>query len=311
MRGYNGKLITSKSCDEIMELGKNPGLGVRTLHEMGYTGSGVSIAIIDQGLNPDHIEYADNLMGYEYVHSFKGASMHGSAVTSIAVGTNCGVAPDADVYYISSTFGRLTPIGFRYDLSAMADSIDRICEINELLPQERKIRVISISMGFENMSGGNRVKEAIDRANEAGIFVVTTSTEVNYGFILMGLGREPFGDPDDMESYMPGSWWADNFYRSPDWYSPDRMLLVPMDSRTYGSFSTTDGYEYCSTGGLSWSVPYLAGMYALCVQVKPDITPEEFIEKAFETGIQKTIVHDGKEYTLGTIVDPVILIESF
>ena len=60
-----------------MALGKNPGLGVRALHEMGYTGAGVRIAIINQGLNPDYMEYADNLMGYEYVHSLKGASMHG------------------------------------------------------------------------------------------------------------------------------------------------------------------------------------------------------------------------------------------
>lgn len=47
-----------------------------------------------------------------------------------------------------------------------------------------------------------------------------------------------------------------------------------------------------------------------CVQKKPNITPNEFIEKAFETGTDKTIVHNGREYTLGTIVDPVKLIES-
>ena len=83
-----------------------------------------------------------------------------------------------------------------------------------------------------------------------------------------------------------------------------------MDARTYACSSSSDGYEFCSQGGLSWSAPWLSGLYGLCVQVKPDITPEKFFEKAFETGIQKTIVHDGKEYTLGTIVDSVKMIES-
>ena len=36
--------------EKIMELGKNPGLGVNKLHKQGITGKGVSIAIIDQAL---------------------------------------------------------------------------------------------------------------------------------------------------------------------------------------------------------------------------------------------------------------------
>ena len=33
--------------DQILETGKDPGLGIRALHEQGITGKGVSIAIID------------------------------------------------------------------------------------------------------------------------------------------------------------------------------------------------------------------------------------------------------------------------
>ena len=50
---------------EIMELGKNPGLGVRSLHEKGITGRGVSIAIVDQTLLTEHNEYADRLGLYD------------------------------------------------------------------------------------------------------------------------------------------------------------------------------------------------------------------------------------------------------
>lgn len=308
---WPGDLPDGFDPEEILELGKDPGLGIRQLHDRGYTGEGVSIAIIDQGLNPEHKEYAEHLMGYELYHQLgEGASMHGAAVTSIAVGQSCGVAPGADLYYIASSFGRITPIGFKPDTNIVADAIYRVLEINELLPNEKKIRVISISKGFNGTLGGIRVKAAIDKATEQGIFVVTTSTDENYDFTLMGLGRGFLDNPNAVDSYVPGKFWEDTFYGKSQWSKSGRRLMVPMDSRTYASFTSADGYEFCSVGGMSWAVPWLSGLYALCVQKKPNITPNEFIEKAFETGTDKTIVHNGHEYTLGTIVDPLKLIES-
>lgn len=53
----------------IMEAGKNPGLGVRSLHEQDITGKGVSIAIFDQTLLTGHSEYKDNLaLLYSHTH---------------------------------------------------------------------------------------------------------------------------------------------------------------------------------------------------------------------------------------------------
>ncbi|MEY8522677.1 S8 family serine peptidase [Lachnospiraceae bacterium 38-10] len=296
--------------DQILETGKDPGLGIRALHEQGITGKGVSIAIVDQALNLEHTEYADNLMSYELLHCCDdGAQMHGSAVTSIAVGKSCGVAPDADVYYIASTFGRYGAGGMKINLRYMADSIDRILEINTYLPEEKKIRVISISRGFRSEKGSDAVRAAIERAKDAGVFVVTTSTEDNYGFALMGLGKELMTDPSDISSYGPGHFWSDSFYGG---YTPDaaHMLLVPMDGRTYASWNDTAGYEFSASGGLSWSVPWMAGLYALCLQTDEDLTPEVFIQKAFETGTVKTVEYQGRTYELGTIIDPAALIEE-
>lgn len=87
-----------------METGKNPGLNIRKLHQIGITGKGVGLAIIDQRLLVDHCEYKNQLRMYEEIHVAKGsgASMHGAAVASIAVGKTIGVAPDADLYFVSS-----------------------------------------------------------------------------------------------------------------------------------------------------------------------------------------------------------------
>ena len=93
--------------DSIMEIGKNPGLNVRKLHKAGITGKGIGIAIIDQNLLVDHYEYKDQLRMYEEIHAPKKstAQLHGTAVASIAVGKIVGVAPEADLYYISSITG--------------------------------------------------------------------------------------------------------------------------------------------------------------------------------------------------------------
>ena len=51
----------------LLEEGKNPGLGVRRLHEQGVNGRGVRIAIIDSNLLQNHREYAEQLVKYEEV----------------------------------------------------------------------------------------------------------------------------------------------------------------------------------------------------------------------------------------------------
>jgi len=97
-------LPASFNPDQIMELGKNPGLGVRRLHQKGITGKDIGIAIIDQCLLVDHIEYKDRLKLYEEIHLMDTkATMHGPAVASIAVGKTVGVAPEADLYFIGET----------------------------------------------------------------------------------------------------------------------------------------------------------------------------------------------------------------
>ena len=75
------KLPEGFDPDAILELGKNPGLGIRDIHAQGITGKGVSIAIIDQALYTGHQEYKDNLMTSEWIHKNGPTSqMHGSGV---------------------------------------------------------------------------------------------------------------------------------------------------------------------------------------------------------------------------------------
>lgn len=265
--------------EEILEFNKNPGLSIRDLHQQGFTGKGVGVAIIDQGLYTGHEEYAQNLKTYELIHcSDPVAKLHGPAVASIAVGRTVGVAPEADLYYIGSTFGHNSDEGYIFDASIMAGCILRVCEMNEHLPPKSRIRVISISKGYKREHlGYEALQNAIQQADEQGIFVLTVETGEFYPFKLLGLSRSYFDDPDDPSSYGPPTW-----VHGGDFYRPD-MVGIPIGSRTYASTTGPQDYELACEGGMSWAVPWLAGFYALCCQAKPDITPSEFIKLAKDT----------------------------
>jgi subtilisin family serine protease len=296
----------------IMEIGKNPGLGVRQLHALGITGRGVGIAIIDQTLLVDHQEYANQLRLYEETDDIQGGwlvtQMHGPAVASIAVGKTVGVAPEADLYYIATSMCNTAGTYEGNDYSCLAKGVRRILEINKLLPEDRKIRVISISVGWEPGSKGyDDITAAVNEAKNAGLFVISSSVYQYYGFIFMGIGREPLDNPDQFESYEPGLFWAEQFYEG-DRFS-DR-LLIPMDSRTTASPTGTDEYVFYREGGWSWSIPYIAGVYGLAAQVEPTITPDKFWSLALETGKTIDLKYQRETIHFGPIIDPVALIAS-
>jgi hypothetical protein len=307
---WPARLPAGFAPDAILELNKNPGLGVRQLHARGITGRGVGLGIIDQTLLVDHVEYAHRLRSYEEIHLYgDDAQMHGPAVASIAVGRNVGVAPDADLYYIAETLGTYAGRGhFEWDFTPLARSIDRLLEINRRLPPDRKIRVISVSVGFNpTRPGFNEVMEAVARAARANVFVLTCAVDRTHKLAFHGLGREQTSDPDCVDSYGPGSWWADSFWGGHD-FRPGKQLLVPMDARTVASPAGEREYVYYSHGGWSWSVPWIAGLYALACQVRPEITPELFWAEALRTGRTISLSHHGATLEFGTIADPPALI---
>jgi hypothetical protein len=293
----------------IMETAKNPGLGLRGLHKDGITGKGVSMAIIDQALLADHKEYAGRLKSYEEMRwGSPEASMHAGAVASVSVGQGCGVAPEADLYFIANWWAEGP--AHQMNFAHLAKAIDRVIAISAALPKDQRIRVLTIQRGFSPKDQGYaEVTAAVERAKEAGIFVITSSLERQYGFKFNGLGREPLSDPDQTGSYGPGTFWQEKFFNA-GWGSSTQTLLVPMDARTVASPAGKDDYVFYREGGWSWAIPYVGGLYALACQVKPDVTPELFWHKALETGDSVTLKKDGKDYRLERIVNPRRLIES-
>jgi hypothetical protein len=250
----------------------------------------------------DHIEYKDRVRFYKEIDldPIEEASMHGAAVASLAAGKSVGVAPEADLYYVAA------PQAGR-DFERIARCVDELLQVNEGLSADSKIRVISISMGPKpDEKGYADIMDAIRRADEAGVFVVTCSTEDTHSLKFHGLGRAPLSDPDDALTYTAGCWWDS----LPD-LLPDRdTMLVPMDSRTVAAPTGVKDYRFDRLGGWSWSVPYIAGLYALACQVNPDVTPSSFWETALNTGFVFAETTPLGAAVEGRIVNPGALIEA-
>jgi hypothetical protein len=247
---------------KLLEWGKNPGLGVRSLHQEGITGKGVGIAIIDQPLLKDHIEYADRIKSYHAIE-VEGVDiqMHGPPVCSIAVGKNCGVAPEASLHYYAVPpwkWGENRP---------WARTVEQIVERNQDLPPSEKVRVISISLGaFWQRDYLDVWQAAVKKAHRNGILVVTCDPLfLRYVTLERLVGK----DPDDPNNYY--------FDSRPD------ALYVPASNWSIASHRGKDVYTFDTVGGNSWTVPYLAGLAAMAFQIHPEISPDQIVTLFQET----------------------------
>ena len=264
-----------ESALDILEKGKNPGLGVRSLHEQGITGEGITVAIIDQNMQLDHPEFEGKIIKYFDVGTNRPpdeGSMHGPAVTSLLVGENTGTAPGATVYYVAAP-------SWEADAKYYADALDWIIDENETLLEDSKIRVVSLSAAPSGEESPFKLNnsawdEAYQRAVEAGILVLDCTSH-------RGLTAPCFLDlenPDDISKCTPG------------WPGVEGMLLpdriyIPTSRRTTAEEYSKGfpSYQFTGIGGLSWSIPYLAGVLAMGWQVNPGLSSDEIMAYIFES----------------------------
>jgi len=293
-------LPTNFDPKKILELYKNPGLNVRSLHEKGITGQGVGIGIIDFTLLVDHIEYKDQLKYYNEhrVAEDEPASLHGGAVASIAVGKSIGVAPESNLYYIADNHEN-----DEYANGIVAGDIIELLDLNKTLPYKNRIRVISISWGFDASikEGHDIIEAAFARAKKEGVFVISTSISDRENKEFFGLNKIPLSDPDDYNTYTENVFSNDN---------KKYKISVPMSFRTVAYPTGDDEYAVFGQGGLSWATPYVAGLYALACQVYPEVTIDQFWEVAYGTSRSSYGIYNGESYVANYIVNPVAMIEK-
>lgn len=295
------KLPKGFSVKKIFQNGKKPGLGVAALHKQGITGKNVSVAIIDQNLLVTHQEYKNQLVWYEedpWWQQAEDSSMHASAVASILAGKTVGVAPQVNLFLFAPSFGKSDEN--QYDAGPIAHMLRRVAELNRQLPAAQKIRVVSISRGFGPHDLAAAEFAAAQKALEDdGVAVFTTND-------VFTLSRaHSLAAPDKLPYCRPAYWFDKSKLPL---YSQITDITVPTDFRVLASPTGNKDYVHYANGGLSWAVPYVAGLYALSVQVKPDLTKAEFIQAVAATNQTQNCVWQEVKFT-SLLVNPQKLIQ--
>ena len=276
----------------ILEAGKNPGLGVRSIHEQGITGKGVNVAIIDEPfyMITGHPEYKDKIVEYVNMTDNNRTSHHGALVTSLLAGKTIGTAPGVNVYFYSPQF--ILTDDNKFDALPYATALDMVVEKNKMLPNDQKIKIVNISVaptplisgdneGRPGWANGEKYLESYNRAIESGLLVLDASLENG----IIGACEYDFENPEDVTlCNLVDSGWG------------KKEILAPMMYRTIAEALTDDGvysYTYQPYGGLSSAIPYAAGIVALGWEVRPDLTADEIMQILLNTAY---VGKDGNKY---------------
>jgi hypothetical protein len=251
----------------------------------GFSGDGITIAVVDTGVDLDHPDLVNNLYvntgeirgngidddgnGYvDDVHGYDFAARdadpndvggHGTHVAgTIAAGLNgfgaTGVAPDATILPVrvlgnnGSGSTNAVASGIRYAAEQGADIIN-----------------LSLGGGFSRA-----IQSAIDYAQDLGSFIVAAAG--NEGASTPGFPARFSAIYDNVLSVG-----AHNSSTRVAGFSNDvgGSGAVQIDAPGVGVFSTYVGGRYANLSGTSMAAPNVAGVAALALSANPDLTPSE------------------------------------
>jgi hypothetical protein len=232
-----------------------------------------------------HPEFAGKIAAYHDTGCGSKSSMHGPAVASLLVGTHCGTAPEARVYYAAAP-------SWTGNAAYYAKALDWIIKQSRALPSAKTIRVVSVSAapsgaGSPFKKDPEAWDQAYTRAEAAGILVLDCTR--HHGFI--GPCWNDASDPESVAKCTAG------FPGRPFRGRPDRILVPTSPRTTAEEYNKGDhSHQYCGRGGLSWAIPYCGGVLALGWQLRPEMPPQQIRDLLFQSAHEK---HKGVK-----IIDP-------
>ena len=241
----------------------------------GYTGKGVTIALIDGEVDTAAPELAGATIIDKSpctVHSSVYSKSHGTAIASLLVSKTYGVAPDATLLTYRTRF---EDEGEDAAAGCPVHNGNGIEENNSLINRAISdgAQIISISSSDEDFD--EATKWAIARANARGVIVVTAmgntaSNETDTGLAkwsgVVGVGAiDTTGKVASYSSWGQGTTTA--------------AVGGPIIVRNYETGNKA------STDGTSYSTPLIAGFLALAKQKWPNATSNQLLQLMTKTAL--------------------------
>ena len=258
--------------------------------DLGYTGEGMTIAIIDTGIDYTHSDlgscFGDGckvISGYDFVNDDNDPMDdhgHGTHCAGIAAsnGTLKGVAPDAKLlaYKVLNASGSGT-------WSQVISGIERSVDPNNDGDFSDHADVISMSLGGSG-NPDDPVSRAVDNAVDAGVVAVIAAGNGGpreQSIRSPGTARKAItvGATDKYDSIAYFSsrgpvTWKNDIIIKPDIVAPGRYICSAQWDDAWADKECFDD-KHTEVSGTSMATPHVAGAVALLKQKNPDWTPEE------------------------------------
>ena len=250
--------------------------------QKGYTGKGITIALIDGPVDTS----APELAGANIVDksrctiedSAKGIR-HGTDMATILVSPYTGVAPDATLYSYQLSNNSSISEGTCKNDGKRLNSFDTL--INQAV--EDGAQIISISQGTGYL--GTAAKWAIANAITHGVIIVASAGNASDDENTTHLGR--YSGVVGVSAINTDGTFAS--------YSSWGKGIVT--SAVGGPFNTRDENtnQPTTVRGTSMSAALVAGMLALARQKWPDATPNQILQSLVHSGLNPN--HEWNQYT--------------
>ncbi|AKH44076.1 Extracellular serine protease precursor [Croceibacterium atlanticum] len=249
----------------------------------GHSGDGITIAVVDSGIDPDNPEFAGRLSPlsrdiYAENRALEGESDHGTQVALFAAAARddygiVGMAYDATVLALRTDQPGSCASDCLFNDSAIADSVN--------FAASNGAKVINISLGGEGAS--QRVLDAVRNAVGGGALVVVSAGNeselepTDFARQLASAGNGGViiaGSVDDSSAISDFSNRAGG--QAANYLSAlgEGLCCVYEDGELYVD---ADGYRYI-VSGTSYSAPLISGAAALLAQAFPNLTGREIAE---------------------------------
>lgn len=249
--------------------------------DMGATGLGITIAIIDTGVALNHPDLVDNLLpGYNSITESEASvapqddNGHGTHVAGIAAaGRNgvgiVGVAYQAKIMPIKS----INTKGEGYD-DAIADGI--------VWAADHGAKIINLSIGLESGESSDVLTKAINYAFDKGSLLIAASGNHDSKLQVTPVVSYPASDPHVLAITSTDKTGNVATYSST---GPEISLAAPGDTITSDWWSPTEGLSYASASGTSMAAPFVSGEAALIWGQHPDWSKDQVIQ-ILKTGVR-------------------------
>ncbi len=269
-----------------------PIVQVPRLWDAGLTGEGVSIAIVDTGIDVAHPDFAERIADATDVTGEGLGDRHGHGTHCAGIAAGSGAASGGKYRGAASRATIYSAKVLKADGQGMMSDVMAGVE----WAVEQGVRIISLSLGSSGSSDGlDALSETCDAAVERGIMVVVAAGNDGPGSRTVGapgaarraLTIGASDDADAIASFSSRGPTADG-RQKPDIVVPGVNIIAPRGAST-AMGAVIDDY-YTQASGTSMATPLAAGVCALLLQANPALTPEELKQRLMESAVD---LHQG------------------